>query len=232
MCFYGFQKQNSSPNTIQEYIETAIFKLTSECVTVTGAGRTDSGVHARGQVVHFNLSSEWDTYTLQQGLNFYLVNISILFIEKVSGEFNARFSAMQRTYEYHIINREARLSVDKKRAWHVFYPLDHEKLTKGAQLFIGLHNFSAFKSARSPDIKVERSVEAFGITHNRERIIATITARSFLHNQVRMMIGSLVWYAASKITNDDIQTALKTGVKKNIGPTAPPYGLYFIHVKY
>ncbi|USO02307.1 MAG: tRNA pseudouridine(38-40) synthase TruA [Alphaproteobacteria bacterium] len=234
--FYGFQRQSSKKETVQAFLETALQKLTKETITLAAAGRTDAGVHAKGQVIHFDLSKEWDPYDLRSGLNFYLEYVSVLSVEKVSENFHARFTAKERWYEYHIINRPAKLSLDKYRAWHVFYPLDIQKLHEGAKFFIGVHDFSAFQSASSleemPEIRIERAIDVFDVQSNNDHIVCTIKARSFLHNQVRMMMGSLAWYAAERISKDVIQTALEKGVKQGLGPTAPPHGLYFMGVKY
>jgi len=231
-CFCGFQKQNSSLQTVQQLLETAIFKLTSENVVVVGAGRTDTGVHARGQVIHFDLSKEMSLKVLHQGMNFYLEDISVLSLEEVSMDFHARFNAIQRSYEYHIVNRPVKLALEKNRAWHVFYSLDVEKIYEGTKIFLGQHNFSAFKSSRSSDTRSERTIDVFDVVISQDRIVYTVKARSFLHHQVRMMVGTLIWYAAGKITKQNIQDALRTGVKKNIGPTAPSQGLYFMDVLY
>ena len=119
LCFNGFQKQRSSKNTVQEIFENAISKLTSENITLVGSGRTDSGVHAKGQVIHFDLSKEWPLYNLRQGLNFYLEDVCVLSVEEMSHDFHARFSALRRAYEYHILNR-ASFPVLRKIAYGIF----------------------------------------------------------------------------------------------------------------
>ena len=227
LCFNGFQKQQSSKNTVQEIVENALLKLTSENVTLVGSGRTDSGVHAKGQVIHFDLSKQWPLYNLKQGLNFYLENVCVLSVEEVTSDFHARFSAKQRSYEYHILNRSAPPVLEQNRVWHVAQDLDIAKMQEAADLLIGLHNFKAFRSSQCQAERFERTIDAFDVERFNEKIICHIKARSFLHNQVRIMVGTIVWYALGKITLNDIQKALESGVKERIGPTAPPSGLYF-----
>lgn len=231
--FNGFQKQKLTPQTVQGIIEEAIFKLTSETITICGSGRTDAGVHAKGQVIHFDLSKEWSLHNLKKGLNFYLKYVAILDVEEVDSMFHARFSAVQREYEYVILNRQAFPVLDKNRVWHIPKPLSLDKMQKAAKLFTGTHDFNAFRSHECRALKTERSIETFQIIpKDDQKITCHIKARAFLHNQVRIMVGTLVWYSLEKITKDDILIALQTGIKKNIGPTAPAHGLFFKNVTF
>ena len=230
--FKGFQKQLSAQNTVQEVIENALFKLTLEVVTLVGAGRTDSGVHAKGQVIHFDLFKPWSSYKLKEGLNFYLEHVCVLCLEDVSEDFHARFGAKQRAYEYHILNRKAYPVLENNRVWHVSQELEVEKMQTAADCFIGFHNFKAFRSASCQSERFERTLDTLCVKRINDKIITSLKAKSFLHNQVRIIMGTLVWYALGKITLQDIQKALATGVKEKIGPTAPPYGLYFVHVDF
>jgi tRNA pseudouridine38-40 synthase len=232
--FHGFQKQSPGTLTVQSALEKAIHALTQEEVTLTAAGRTDVGVHARGQVIHFDLSKDWVPYNIQQGLNFRLgEGAAVVSVSIVDDQFNARFSAIQRRYEYRVISRRMPLVLEKDRAWQVKLPLSIEKMQEAATLFCGVHNFNAFRSSKCKATRVIRALDTFEITQEGEYIICNIKARSFLYNQVRMMMGAVVGYALGKITADDIREALETGVKiKRVIPTAPACGLYFMEVTY
>lgn len=230
--FNGFQKQKNTSNTIQEAVETALLKLTLETVTVFGSGRTDTGVHATGQVIHFDLSKGWSLHNIQRGLNFYLENIAILQVEEVDENFHARFDAIQREYVYTILNRQAFPVLEAHRVWHVKPFLDVIKMQEAAVLLIGQHDFKAFRSNECRSLRTKRTIDYFDVEKRGEKIYCQVKSRSFLHNQVRIMVGTLVWYALGKITLEDIRIALNTGVKHNIGPTAPAEGLCFKNVVY
>ena len=231
--FHGFQKQSLGTLTVQSALEKAIYALTQENVTLIAAGRTDVGVHARGQVIHFDLSKKWNPFNLQKGMNFYLERgVGVLSVEEVDEQFHARFSAVQRQYAYHIINRRTPLVLEQGWAWHIPLPLNKEKMQEAAMLFCGSHNFNAFRSAQCQAERVIRTLDEFEIIQNDARLICTLKARSFLQNQVRMIVGSVVWYALDRITAENIIKALETGIKYGIGPTAPAEGLYFMDVRY
>lgn len=235
--FYDRKSDKTPPkhlSSVQSLIEFAIFRVTHQIVTVEGAGRTDAGVHALAQCAHFDLQEYIDTDRLQAGLNYYIQNwgASILKIEVVPSDFHARFSAISRSYEYHIVNRRAPLSLDRLRAWHVAPLLNITEMQKAAHLLLGFHNFNAFRSAECQSKNPCRTLDSFDLEQDQEHIIARITARSFLHNQVRIMMGTLVLIGKGRMPAEQITTLLENQDRTQSGPTAPPYGLYLKQVCY
>lgn len=232
--FCGWQRQDSVLS-VQQAIETAV---TSFCgqrdVLVYGSGRTDAGVHALGQVAHMDLDREFPPYRVMDALNFYLKEypVAILAVEKVSPDFHARFSAKSRTYIYRIHNRRAPLTIDAGRAWHVIKPLDTDKMRTAAQLLVGLHDFNSFRAVRCQAASSIRMVDCFQVNRQGDLIQLQVQSRSFLHNQVRIMVGSLALIGEGKWTYDDLKQALEFADRRAAGPTAPPDGLYFAKVEY
>ncbi|MGN7751468.1 tRNA pseudouridine(38-40) synthase TruA [Sinorhizobium meliloti] len=233
--YVGWQRQDNGPS-IQGAIEKAVLSLTRETVSIRGAGRTDSGVHARGQVAHLDLTREWKSYTLQNALNAHLAlageRVSILDVAEAPGDFDARFSAIRRHYLYRIVSRRSPLALEARRAWWVPKPLDHDAMHEAAQRLVGHHDFTTFRSAHCQATSPLRTLDRLDVTRAGELIEIRATAQSFLHNQIRSFAGSLKLVGEGKWTPDDLQIALEARDRKACGPVAPPDGLYFMRVDY
>lgn len=231
--FVGWQRQENGMS-IQESIEDAIKKLSGEDVTIFGAGRTDAGVHAKGQVAHFELLKDFDIKNIRDGINNYLQSssISILSVEKVENNFHARFSANQRIYEYKIINRLSPLTYQKQLAWLVYKKLDIKSMQEASVFFIGKHDFNAFRSTNCQSSSSIKTIDDCSIINQGELISISIAAKSFLHSQVRIMVGSLVEVGKSKIQPIKIKEIIKDKNRNNAGITAPPHGLYLKKIIY
>jgi tRNA pseudouridine38-40 synthase len=237
--FHGWQRQyhpvTGELKTVQGVIESALFKITGKKILVEGAGRTDTGVHAVGQTAHFDLDqNKLTTARLIDALNFYIreSGASILKITEVSSDFHARFSATFRTYQYHIINRRSPLSLDKSRAWQVIPYLDIGLMQDAAKELLGHQDFSAFRAAECQGKTPFKTLNIFNIEEKDVRIITTIQARSFLHHQVRIMIGTLKLIGEGKWTKDDLIRIRESKQRTLAGPTAPAHGLYLVKVSY
>ncbi len=231
--FFGWQKQDNGP-TIQESVEDSLRKLTSENVTLFGAGRTDSGVHARGQVANFIISKDIALDTIRDGLNQHLRPnpISIIKVEKVDSNFNSRFSAKSRHYEYRIINRRSPLTFYKNQAWGIFKKLDIENMKKATNYFIGKHDFDAFRSIDCQSSTSLKTIDKCELQNEDEKIFINISAKSFLHSQVRIIVGTLVEVGKGKIIPEEIKNIIISKDRSRAGPTAPAHGLYLIKVEY
>ena len=230
--YVGWQRQDNGLS-IQESIEQAAKKLTGENISLFGSGRTDAGVHALGQVAHFNLNKEFNTDNMRDGLNQYLrpQPIAILAVKEVEENFHARFSAKNRTYEYIITNRRAPLAIDKNKSWGVFKKLDIKKMKSESQYFLGEHNLKAFRSIDCQASSPVKTIDAVQITEKNKNIIIKVTARSFLHSQVRIMVGTLVEVGKGKIATS-IKNIIQNKLRSQAGVTAPACGLYLTEVKY
>jgi tRNA pseudouridine38-40 synthase len=233
--YVGWQRQDNGAS-VQGAIEKAILSLTGETVAIRGAGRTDSGVHAVGQVAHANLTRRWEPHTLRNALNAHLgmagEGVSILDAKEVTDAFDARFSALRRHYLYRIICRPSRLALEAKRAWWVTKPLDHAAMHEGAQRLVGHHDFTTFRSIHCQAKSPMRTLDRLDVTRTGNLIEIRATAQSFLHNQIRSFAGSLKLVGEGKWTPDDLQAALEARDRKACGPVAPPDGLYFMQVDY
>ncbi len=233
--YVGWQRQENGPS-VQGAIEGAILSLTGETVSIRGAGRTDSGVHAMGQVMHADLSNEWKTYTLRNALNAHLRlagdRVAILDIDEVDARFDARFSAIRRHYLYRIIARRAPLALEAGRAWWVPKDMDHEAMHAAAQTLVGRHDFTTFRSAHCQANSPVRTLDRLDVTRSGELIEIRATAQSFLHNQIRSFAGTLKLAGEGKWTPGDVRAALEARDRKACGPVAPPDGLYFMQVDY
>ena len=231
--FAGWQLQADAP-TVQGAMEDAIFALTGARPTVHAAGRTDAGVHARGQVAHVDLERDWDTWTLRNAINAHLRPhpVSVLAIETVNGEFHARFKAIRRSYLYRIANRPAPLALDRGKAWWHPVKLDHEAMHEAAQALIGKHDFTTFRAASCQAQSPVKTLDRLDITRDGDMIDCTVEARSFLHHQVRSMVGSLKLVGEGKWRSGDIKDALEARDRTRCGPVAPPTGLYLMRVDY
>jgi tRNA pseudouridine38-40 synthase len=231
--FAGWQRQSELPS-VQGALEDAIFGFSGERVTVHGAGRTDAGVHARGQVAHIDLAKETTAKTVCDAINahFRPNPVAVLSADAVGDDFEARFDAIRRSYRYEIINRRAPLTVDAGLAWHVHVPLDADAMQAGAQHLVGKHDFTTFRAAQCQAKSPVRTVDAVSVTRDGERIAIDVTARSFLHSQVRAFAGSLKLVGEGRWLPDDVAAALAAQDRARCGPTAPPDGLYLMRVDY
>ena len=234
-AYVGWQRQENG-HSVQSAVEKAILALTREPVLIRGAGRTDSGVHAKGQVAHADLSRDWKPETLRNALNAYLgqagEQVSIIEAEVVAEDFDARFSALRRHYLYRIISRPSPLALEAKRAWWVSRTLDHEAMHTAAQILVGHHDFTTFRSTHCQANSPFRTLDRLDVTRDSELIEIRATAQSFLHNQIRSFAGTLKLVGDGKWTPDDVRTALEARDRKACGPVAPPDGLYFMKVDY
>jgi tRNA pseudouridine38-40 synthase len=232
--FVGWQKQENG-RSIQESIESAIKKIFEEEVVIFGAGRTDAGVHAIGQTAHFDIKKKsFDTYVIKNALNDHLrpLPISILDVEEVDENFHARFDAIQRKYLYRIINRKSPLTIEKGRAWQVHKSLSVEPMKKCIPLIEGKHDFTTFRSTHCQSESPIKTIDEVKITQSDENIYFGISAKSFLHHQVRSLVGSLKMVGDGSWSIHDFDNALKSKNRSKCGALAPSEGLYFMEVKY
>ncbi len=231
--FIGWQRQVISPS-VQEVIEIALQKMIGSEIVLFGAGRTDAGVHATGQVAHFDIRKNFPMDEILGALNHYVkpFPISILSVEKVDNEFHARFSANSRTYIYKIKNRKAPLALENSRAWHVKDDLDVNLMQEAASYLIGKHDFSSFRSAQCQSKNPVKSIDAIEFTKEGDAIQMRIQAPSFLHNQVRIIIGNLRKVGNGSFQPLQIKEILEAKDRTKAAETAPPDGLYLVEVKY
>lgn len=231
--FVGWQRQTNGPS-VQGAIERAAEALCGAAVTVHGAGRTDAGVHAEGQVAHLDLPRAFPPETVRDALNAHLrpLPVAILEAAPAGDEFDARFSAKCRHYRYVILNRRAPPALDAQRLWQVARPLDDAAMQEAAQALTGHHDFTTFRSTQCQAASAMKTLDLLAVTRAGERIAIAASARSFLHNQVRSMVGSLKLVGEGKWTRNDLAGALAARDRSACGPVAPPQGLYLVRVDY
>lgn len=231
--FFGWQRQLDHPS-VQQALEEAIEAFSGEKVTTQAAGRTDSGVHALGQVAHFDLSREWDPFRIGEALNYHLKRnpVAIIKSEAVGDDFEARFSAKARHYEYRILNRRARAALEHKRVWHVSTQLDVDAMHMAAQTILGQHDFTTFRAAECQAKSPIRTLDKLDVFRQADHVVITASARSFLHHQVRSITGSLKLVGAGKWSPRDFRKALDAKDRARCGALAPPAGLYLVKVDY
>jgi tRNA pseudouridine38-40 synthase len=231
--YVGWQIQDNGP-TIQGALTEAIAAFTGERAAVHGAGRTDAGVHALGQVAHVDLAKEWDSDNVRDAINFHLrpQPIAVLAAEQVADSFDARFSAIKRHYRYRISNRRADLALEQNRAWRVPRPLDCQVMHAAAQKLLGKHDFTTFRSIECQAKSPVKTLDCLDITRDGDDVRVTASARSFLQHQVRSMVGSLVHVGEGKWSADDLASALAARDRARCGQVAPPHGLYLVRVEY
>jgi tRNA pseudouridine38-40 synthase len=231
--FVGWQMQENGPSVQSRLIE-AVKAFSGEHVIPRGAGRTDAGVHALGQVSHFDLAKDWEPDKVRDALNAQLRPdpISVLNCERAAEDFDARFSAKARHYLYRIVDRRAPLALERNRAWGVFRPLDAEAMHEAARTLIGNHDFTTFRSTECQAPSPVKTLDRLEISRHGEVIRIEVSARSFLHNQVRSMVGSLKLVGDGRWTERDLKQALEARDRNACGPVAPPCGLYLVKVDY
>ncbi|MDB5394491.1 MAG: tRNA pseudouridine(38-40) synthase TruA [Rhodospirillales bacterium] len=231
--YVGWQRQ-ATGKSVQQEIEEAIGKFSGETVRLHAAGRTDAGVHALGQVAHFDLARPTDGKVVREALNAYLrpQPISILSAEQVGPHFHARMSARRRRYRYIVLNREARPSLDIGRAWHVPYRLNIAAMGEGASHLIGQHDFTSFRASECQAKSPIKTLDRLDIASDDANLVFEVSARSFLHHQVRNMIGTLILVGRGRWQPEQVAQALAARDRRAAGPTAPPDGLYLVGVDY
>lgn len=231
--FFGWQRQ-AGQISVQEALETAIHALSGETVLVYGAGRTDAGVHAWGQVAHVDIAKPLDAHRLREAINALVRPhpVCVLNAEPVPPEFHARFSATARRYLYRIENRRAPPVWNKGKVWHVPLPLDVAAMRDAANAFVGRHDFSTFRSVQCQANSPIKTLDLFEVQTEGDLILCHVGARSFLHHQVRSMVGSLKLVGERKWTRADLEAARDARDRKACGPVAPPDGLILVGVSY
>lgn len=232
--FSGWQKQQHSANSIQETIENAIFNFSGERVFLHCGGRTDAGVHALGQVAHFDMERKFELYRVRDAINYHLKSIPIVVLdaEIVDDAFHARFSAKKRHYEYRTINRYAPAALETGYVWQVLNPLDVNVMRGAAKYLLGKHNLSSFRSKDCQATNPVRTIDDIDIVQSESHIYIKISAISFLHNQVRIIVGTLVEFGKNRTNPQEMLNILNQCKRDAAGITAPPYGLYLVKIDY
>ncbi|MBN9581957.1 MAG: tRNA pseudouridine(38-40) synthase TruA [Afipia sp.] len=231
--FCGWQYQDTLPS-VQGALEAAVTAMTGETLRVSGAGRTDAGVHALGQVAHVDIARPFRPDQVRDALNAHLrpQPIGVLSAEIVPETFDARFSAIRRHYVYRIANRRANLALDVGRAWRLARPLDVAAMHAAAQVLTGRHDFTTFRHTECQAKSPEKTLDVLDVARDGDAVTVTTSARSFLHSQVRSMVGSLVWVGHGRWSAADMKRALEARDRAACGPVAPPDGLYLVRVDY
>jgi len=231
--FVGWQFQKNG-QSVQEVLQKAIFNFSKENVTVTGAGRTDSGVHALAQVAHFDLKKKIQKKNILPAINQNISNksVTVLKINRVNKNFHARHDAQKRTYLYLIINRQSPLALQKNKAWHIRKNLDIKAMKKGAKLLLGTHDFSTYRAASCEAKSPVKTMEKILIKKNKDKISLQFTSRSFLQQQVRSMVGCIKYLGEGKWNIDAFQKSFKSKKRSKCAPPAPACGLYLKNIFY
>ncbi len=231
--FVGWQFQ-AAGHSVQGVLEAAVAQINGAPATVHGAGRTDAGVHALGQVAHVDLERSWDVFKLRNALNANVRPhpVSVLAISEVGEDFHARFSATRRHYLFRILNRRSPPALDRGKVWWLPVDLDAEAMHAAAQLLVGKHDFSTFRAAQCQAQSPVKTLDRIDVARYGELIELRCDARSFLHNQVRSMVGSLRLVGEGKWRAQDLKRALDARDRARCGPVSPPDGLYLLRVDY
>ena len=231
--FMGWQRQDHGPS-VQAAVERAVKGITGETVTVHAAGRTDAGVHALAMAVHVDIAKQLTPHRLREGLNALLRPdpVSVVAVEPVADDWHARFSCNGRRYLYRIANRRAPLALDANRAWRIGPPLDLAGMREGASYLVGKHDFTTFRSVHCQSKSPVKALDALTVQREEEEIHIRAEARSFLHHQVRSMVGCLALVGLGRWQPEDIREALEAKDRAALGLNAPPEGLYFVEALY
>lgn len=234
--YHGWQRQDGFPS-VQQAVEDVFLHFTGETITAFAAGRTDTGVHALGQVIHVDLEKDWRAEKVAEAANGLLKlkghPVAVINCEVVADGFDARFSARRRHYVYKLINRRANLTVDLDRAWHVKPYLDIDAMNDAAEELIGYHDFTTFRSTDCQASNPQRTLDTLrAVRMNGNEIHFQTSSRAFLHNQVRSMVGTLKLVGQGKWQREDVRLALQARDRKACGPVAPACGLYLLRVDY
>ncbi|MBV6658045.1 MAG: tRNA pseudouridine(38-40) synthase TruA [Devosiaceae bacterium] len=231
--YSGFQRQDNAPS-VQGALEAAVKAFCGDVITLKAAGRTDTGVHAVGQVVHFDLSKDWPADTVRDAMNAHLMTeaVVVLAAEAVGDDFDARFSAKRRHYRYTILNRWMQPVYERGRVWGVKKPLDVGLMQAAADRLVGHHDFTTFRSAHCQAKSPERTLERLEVSRDGEHVYVEASARSFLHNQVRSLVGALKLAGEGRATADQIEALLHARDRTKCPAVAPACGLVFTKVDY
>jgi tRNA pseudouridine38-40 synthase len=231
--FMGWQRQAHGPS-VQAAIEEAAQTICQEQITVHAAGRTDAGVHGLGMVAHLDVIRSITPFRLMEGINACLrpAPVAITSCEPVADDFHARFSCLARHYEYRIVNRRAPLTLEAGKAWRISAALDADAMHAAAQVLVGLHDFTTFRSAHCQSASPVKTLDRLDVIRTGDRICISASARSFLHHQVRSMVGCLAIVGESKWSENDLKSALEACDRSALGFNAPPDGLYFLRADY
>lgn len=231
--YAGFQRQQDQ-RTVQGALEAAVLAFTGEAITLKAAGRTDTGVHARGQVVHFDLTKEWETDTVRDAMNAHLRQelVGVVEVQDVDESFDARFSATKRHYRYTILNRRTPPVLELGKVWGVAKPLDETLMQTAADQLVGHHDFTTFRSVHCQSNSPIKTLDKLDVRRDGEHVYVDAAARSFLHNQVRSMVGALKVAGEGKVSADDVQAMLESRDRTRCPALAPPEGLVFERVEY
>ena len=231
--FVGWQIQDNGPS-VQGVLAAAVEAFCGEKVSVQGAGRTDAGVHALAQVGHVDLAKDWDGDTVRDALNAHLRPhpVAVIAAERVDDSFDARFSAIRRHYLYRIINRRADLTFERGHAWRIAKPLDIPAMQAAAQRLVGRHDFTTFRNVECQAKSPVKTLDQLDVHRRADDVQVMASARSFLHSQVRSMVGALALVGEGKWTIDDVSVALAKRDRAACAPVAPPDGLYLARVEY
>ena len=231
--FMGWQRQEHGPS-VQQTLEEALHQMTAELATFTAAGRTDAGVHALAMSAHVDIARHLTPHRLREGLNALVRPhpISVLEVEEVADDWHARFSCVGRRYLYRILNRRAPPALDAGKVWHIAVPLDVPAMAEGGEHLIGRHDFTTFRSVQCQSDSPVKTLDRLNVRRVGEEVHIAAAARSFLHHQVRSMVGCLALVGRGQWTADDILTALEAADRAALGLNAPPHGLYFVEATY
>jgi len=231
--FMGLQRQSHGPS-VQQAVEDAVFKVTGETAAMHAAGRTDAGVHAVAMRAHVDIAKQISPFRLSEALNARLrpAPVAVTACEVVADDWHARFSCIGRSYVYRIANRRAPLTLEAGHAWQVANPLDAEAMHRAAQALVGLHDFTTFRSVHCQSASPVKTLDRLEVRREGEHILIEAEARSFLHHQVRSMVGCLVLVGLGRWREEQVAEALAARERTALGLNAPPQGLYFVAARY